>query len=289
MTPPAAGGARRVLAARRTFAAVTAANAQSALRFDRRRGGRDTDMRAASSASFFAFVVDVADGVVENQSADEIGDRIIRSRRRATLTAPAAAPRRGAVLVTAHMGSFEVGLAALRHVEANVHVVFKRDAFGGFESLRSALRARLGVQRGCDRRQLVDAATTPRRARGRRGRRDAGRSRGRRSARRKSVPFRIRPSSRFRSGRRPSRGSSAARSCRCSRCGSRDGRFVVHLLAPILVDVNAPSVDGIDPAVGAIAAAIESFVAAAPGTVACFGARPSSKIARVSVPTPSER
>jgi len=45
------------------------------------------------------------------------------------------------------MGSFEVGMAALRKVERNaIHVVFKRDPFARFERQRSALRARLGVE-----------------------------------------------------------------------------------------------------------------------------------------------
>ena len=52
---------------------------------------------------------------------------------------------RGAVLVTAHMGSFEVGLAALTRVERRVHVVFKRDASGPFESMRTRMRRRIGV------------------------------------------------------------------------------------------------------------------------------------------------
>lgn len=51
----------------------------------------------------------------------------------------------GAIIVTAHMGSFEVGLAALLGVEQHIHVVFKRDPMDGFESIRSALRAKLGV------------------------------------------------------------------------------------------------------------------------------------------------
>ena len=54
--------------------------------------------------------------------------------------------RRGAIVVTAHMGSFEVGMAALRRQDPRpVHVVFRRDAFGRFERMRSALRAKLGV------------------------------------------------------------------------------------------------------------------------------------------------
>ncbi len=51
----------------------------------------------------------------------------------------------GAVIVTAHMGSFEIGLAALTKVESAIHVVFKRDEFSQFDSLRSALRKKLGV------------------------------------------------------------------------------------------------------------------------------------------------
>jgi len=51
----------------------------------------------------------------------------------------------GAIILTAHMGSFEVGLAALVDVEPDVHVVFKRDAMDGFETIRHSLRERLGV------------------------------------------------------------------------------------------------------------------------------------------------
>jgi lauroyl/myristoyl acyltransferase len=52
---------------------------------------------------------------------------------------------RGAIVVTAHLGAFETGLFALRQHEPRVHVVFRRDALRGFETLRSALRRRLGV------------------------------------------------------------------------------------------------------------------------------------------------
>lgn len=51
----------------------------------------------------------------------------------------------GAIVVTAHMGSFEVGLAALAQVEKTIHVVFKRDAFDGFEIIRKRLRQRAGI------------------------------------------------------------------------------------------------------------------------------------------------
>jgi len=52
----------------------------------------------------------------------------------------------GAIILTAHMGSFELGLAALTAIEPNVHVVFKRDAQDGFETIRQNLRRTLGVQ-----------------------------------------------------------------------------------------------------------------------------------------------
>lgn len=51
----------------------------------------------------------------------------------------------GVIVVTAHMGSFEVGMAALRAMEPHIHVVFRRDPVGQFERRRSQLRRRLGV------------------------------------------------------------------------------------------------------------------------------------------------
>jgi KDO2-lipid IV(A) lauroyltransferase len=58
--------------------------------------------------------------------------------------AAARAAGRGAILLTAHIGSFEVGMAALLELEKTIHVVFKRDV-GRFEQTRQALRTRLGV------------------------------------------------------------------------------------------------------------------------------------------------
>lgn len=52
---------------------------------------------------------------------------------------------RGAIVVTAHLGSFEVGVAGLRRYEPRVHVVFRRDRMSLFEALRSEQRERLGV------------------------------------------------------------------------------------------------------------------------------------------------
>ncbi len=51
----------------------------------------------------------------------------------------------GAIVVTAHMGSFEVGMAALKQHEPRIHVVFRRDSMEAFERQRSELRSRLGV------------------------------------------------------------------------------------------------------------------------------------------------
>lgn len=57
------------------------------------------------------------------------------------------AKKNGLIVVTAHMGSFEAGMAALlKHETAGrIHVVFKQDDVGGFETLRSRLRNQLGV------------------------------------------------------------------------------------------------------------------------------------------------
>jgi lauroyl/myristoyl acyltransferase len=53
--------------------------------------------------------------------------------------------KRGAILVTAHLGPFETAVASLLQREARVHVVFRRDAMPVFERLRSEQRRRLGV------------------------------------------------------------------------------------------------------------------------------------------------
>jgi phosphatidylinositol dimannoside acyltransferase len=51
----------------------------------------------------------------------------------------------GAIFVTAHLGSFEVGLAALSQYEPSIHVVFQRDTNSHFERVRSAVRRQWGV------------------------------------------------------------------------------------------------------------------------------------------------
>jgi phosphatidylinositol dimannoside acyltransferase len=58
----------------------------------------------------------------------------------------ARAGRRGAIIVTAHLGSFELGAAMLRAYEPSVHVVFRRDRLSSFERLRAEQRRRLGIR-----------------------------------------------------------------------------------------------------------------------------------------------
>jgi len=53
--------------------------------------------------------------------------------------------KNGAIIATAHMGSFEAGAAALSEHEPRMHVVFKRDERGRFEQVRAELRQKLGV------------------------------------------------------------------------------------------------------------------------------------------------
>lgn len=53
--------------------------------------------------------------------------------------------KRGAILVTAHFGPFEVGMTALLDMEKHISVLFRRDERASFDRLRSRLRAKLGV------------------------------------------------------------------------------------------------------------------------------------------------
>jgi KDO2-lipid IV(A) lauroyltransferase len=93
--------------------------------------------------NFYSFVVDLA--ASGHASVAAINNRVERVDGEAEYLA-ARQRRRGAVLVTMHMGAFEVGLAALRRVEPKVTVVFKRDAFARFERIRQRVRQQLGVR-----------------------------------------------------------------------------------------------------------------------------------------------
>jgi KDO2-lipid IV(A) lauroyltransferase len=105
------------------------------------RGRIDRTGRAVV-ASFYDFVGEVAANhrrdlpqLIQRIDGIDGGEAFLEERKR----------RRGAVLVTAHFGNFEVGLAAMREKEARVHVVFQRDTMSQFERLRSDLHQRLGI------------------------------------------------------------------------------------------------------------------------------------------------
>jgi KDO2-lipid IV(A) lauroyltransferase len=94
--------------------------------------------------SFYLFCCDV--GRSFGRSRDDLLAQIESAEGHAHYDAARAAGK-GVIVVTAHMGSFEVGMAALREVEKNnIHVVFRRDRFERFERQRSALRLRIGVE-----------------------------------------------------------------------------------------------------------------------------------------------
>ncbi|MEM8739433.1 MAG: lysophospholipid acyltransferase family protein [Planctomycetota bacterium] len=102
----------------------------------RRRIGR------AVIASFYDFVCDVA--AHHRDTPPQLLARIESIEGKAPYL-DARQPKRGAILVTAHFGNFEVGLAAIREIEPRVHVVFQRDAQSRFERLRATLHRSLGV------------------------------------------------------------------------------------------------------------------------------------------------
>ncbi len=97
-------------------------------------------------ASFYDFVCEV--GAHQHHTLAQLSARVEVARGaapyRAVRTVGAFAGK-GAVLVTAHLGNFEVGLAELRKTEDRVHVVFRRDAMGAFEAARSTLHRNLGI------------------------------------------------------------------------------------------------------------------------------------------------
>lgn len=95
-------------------------------------------------ASFYRFCCDMGRSI--GLSGEQLMDKVEAIDGDSTYLA-ARSPGRGAIVVTAHMGSFEVGMAALRMRERKrIHVVFRRDPFATFERQRSELRRRLGVE-----------------------------------------------------------------------------------------------------------------------------------------------
>jgi KDO2-lipid IV(A) lauroyltransferase len=93
-------------------------------------------------SNFYDFVVDIARS--GSMTTAQLLNRIDTIEGREEYLAHRKAAR-GAIIVTAHLGSFEVGLAALTDVEKHIHVVFKRDRVDGFEAIRRTLRKHLGI------------------------------------------------------------------------------------------------------------------------------------------------
>jgi len=92
--------------------------------------------------SFYDFVLDM--GRASRMSVAELAE-LVEAVQGLEGYRASRASRRGAVLVTAHLGTFEAGLAALARVEKRVRVVFKRDSVAAFEAIRSRLHGSLGV------------------------------------------------------------------------------------------------------------------------------------------------
>ena len=102
-----------------------------------------TALARRTVASFYDFVCEV--GAHQHHRLDQLAARVeVTHGADAYRTARAAGT--GAVLVTAHFGNFEVGLAEVRKIEDRVHVVFRRDAMGAFEAARSTLHRNLGIR-----------------------------------------------------------------------------------------------------------------------------------------------
>lgn len=92
--------------------------------------------------SFYDFVLDVS-----RASRLRATDRssLIEDVQGLDAYATARAMGRGAILVTAHLGTFEAGLVALARVEKKICVVFKRDAVAAFEGMRARFHDSLGI------------------------------------------------------------------------------------------------------------------------------------------------
>lgn len=98
--------------------------------------------------NFYDFVLDV--GLCLGLSRRQMVERIERVQGREVFEAiraraGAASTGKGAIIATAHMGSFEIGTAALMEREKRIHVLYRRDALDLFEQIRSTLRRKIGV------------------------------------------------------------------------------------------------------------------------------------------------
>ncbi|HWE02247.1 MAG TPA: lysophospholipid acyltransferase family protein [Tepidisphaeraceae bacterium] len=92
--------------------------------------------------NFYDFVCDV--GLSLGQTPRQMVRRIVGVEG-ADIYTDARKAGKGAIVLTAHMGSFEVGAAALVEREKRMHVLFRRDSLDLFEQIRSTLRRKIGV------------------------------------------------------------------------------------------------------------------------------------------------
>jgi KDO2-lipid IV(A) lauroyltransferase len=209
--------------------------------------------------NFYDFVIEV--GQSGKLSAQELHDRIESVEGIESYHA-ARAQRRGAIFVTAHMGCFEVGLAALRQWEPKVHVVFKRDAFDGFERIRSRVRGMLAVIES----PIDDGLQSLIRLRDALLANEVVVMQGDRAMpgqRSQVVPF-LHGHVRLPLGPVKLAQLTGSPIIPVFLIRGQSGGFRVHLCEQIEVDPEAELVDGVDPALRAIGRTIESFVARCP-------------------------
>jgi phosphatidylinositol dimannoside acyltransferase len=93
-------------------------------------------------SSFYDFIFDI--GQALKTPTERLIDRIESVQGSENYDA-ARAMKKGAIVATAHIGSFEAATASLLQHDRKIHVVFKRDLMDRFEIIRAALRKHLGV------------------------------------------------------------------------------------------------------------------------------------------------
>jgi KDO2-lipid IV(A) lauroyltransferase len=101
------------------------------------------DLARRTFSNVYDVICDV--GFCSRLSADQLRKRVdaIEGRQHYLDTRTA---RKGVIVVSAHMGSFETAVAALLDIEKRIHIVFARDQkSSNFERVRAIVRKRLGV------------------------------------------------------------------------------------------------------------------------------------------------